>query len=353
MENSSGKLCGNEARWTTYLARRTKSVNRFALPIHTDKQDSESDTESVKSEKSVDKKKEEKPVPGSAERPSRPPSQSGVPNRRTSSPAHRRPHAPSKDKAQTAPPGAGAALLAQRAASGLSSPRHKRTASPHASSGRGQSPDNGSVRGSSPVGSTRGGSPVSTRDNSPAPSREGSPAPNGSNIKLKGMTSAGALNLSQAPQKRKSATASPGPSAPGSSAPGTPSSSAATPNSSKPQSGPSKKRKPSPLGKEVDAEESRKKTKGSIKGSASPAPGSPAPEPFENMISRDEVHQWFRANGEEMVAMPKVIAAFKTKLSQTKPEDQKKNQGLFLGYVREIAPQQPGSKMLRWLGYGA
>jgi transcription initiation factor TFIIF subunit alpha len=105
-----------------------------------DNQDSDSDAESVKTEKSTEKKKEERPVPGSAERPSRPTSLPGVPGRRTSSPAHRRPHAPSKDKAQTAPPGAGAALLAQRAATGLASPRHKRTASPHASSGRGQSP---------------------------------------------------------------------------------------------------------------------------------------------------------------------------------------------------------------------
>ena len=324
----------------TSLGQKTRSVDLYDWNRSADNQDSDSDDESVKSEKSTEKKKEEKPVPGSAERPSRPPSQSGVPGRRTSSPAHRRPHAPSKDKAQTAPPGAGAALLAQRAASGLSSPRHKRTGSPHASSGRGQSPDNGSVRGSSPVAS-RGGSPVTTRDNSPGPSRDGSPAPGGSS---------NAPKLSKSLQKKKFSTTSPGPN-PGSSTPGTPSSTATS--GSKPQSGPSKKRKPSPLGKEVDAEESRKKTKGSVKGSASPALGSPAPEPFDNMITREEVHQWFKSNGEEMVAMPKVIAAFKGKLTQTKPEDLKKNQALFLGYVREIAPQQPGSKMLRWLGYGA
>jgi hypothetical protein len=59
-----------------------------------DNQDSDSDAESVKTEKSTEKKKEERPVPGSAERPSRPTSLPGVPGRRTSSPAHRRPHLP-------------------------------------------------------------------------------------------------------------------------------------------------------------------------------------------------------------------------------------------------------------------
>ncbi|ORX34102.1 hypothetical protein BD324DRAFT_683542 [Kockovaella imperatae] len=273
----------------------------------------DSDTETVKSqptdqkekdkegEKEKDKDKEtdrarsREPSAAPSDRSSRPQSR-GPHSRGTSSPTSRRPQLPNPGKASTAPPGSGSALLAQRAAGGGVSPRHSRQTSPV---GRGQSPVEGSRAGSPAAGS---------REASPTPSASG-----GSGRKP------GQHPIGQ-PQKRKTpvASQSPGPS-PGSS---------------------SNKRKPSPTTSAGgSADPSRKKKKS---GSSTPTPGPE--DQFPNIITREEVINWFRNGRKSIVPMSEAISAFKDRIKSA-GERQGDNQKVFLSIVQSLTTAEPDRKL--------
>ncbi|WWD18160.1 hypothetical protein CI109_102609 [Kwoniella shandongensis] len=315
--------------------------------MDSDEDSEESDAESVNSkatDKEKDKEKDKEaergrnsPIPEQQPR-----SSSRGPGARTASPSGRRPNMPTSKRTGTAPPGSGAALVAQRAASRGASPRpHSsgrassplsgRAASPEVTAGgRGTSP---AVRGSSPASraaspapppGVRGSSPASvsgpsTRDVSPAP---GSSQPSSTKIKTKRKTT------SESPA-RDSAASSAGPS-------------------------PSGKRKTSPGASSVGGE--AKKPKPSTSTSSAPNGGppkkkskkvgsstpTPAPEdipPFEGMITKTEVLDWFKKNGRQGVVMSEAIGAFKSKIVES-GKNRDANQKLFLGWVRAVADQK-------------
>lgn len=65
------------------------------------------------------------------------------------------------------------------------------------------------------------------------------------------------------------------------------------------------------------------------------------------MITREQVHAWFRQNGEVNVPMSTVIKEFKVRFGTG--EVLKKNQANFLSFVKEVTSQPPNSKgMLVW-----
>ncbi|WWC60559.1 uncharacterized protein I303_103133 [Kwoniella dejecticola CBS 10117] len=284
----------------------------------------ETDTESVSS-KTSPKKEQEKDKDGKAtdnqDPESRPPSR-GPGSRGTSSPTGKRPNVSVSGKASTAPPGSGAALLAQRAASRGASPRPPggaRAGSPL--SGRASSPENISgratspvMRGTSPIPPSRGHSPAPApaRGSSPvsgAPSREASPAPGGISSRGTGK------------EKRKTDSESPGPG-PGPGA----------------NSSPSGKRKNSP------AEAGPRPGKKSKKGSNTPTPGPEDVPSFEGMITKQEVLDWFRSLKKESVPMSEAISAFRNRIMNA-GKNREANQKLFLGWMKMLADQE--EKMLR------
>ncbi|WVW80394.1 hypothetical protein I302_102375 [Kwoniella bestiolae CBS 10118] len=291
--------------------------------MFSDDESDDTDTESIDSKTSQnkdqdkDKDKDSKPS-ADGDRPSRPPSR-GPGSRGTSSPTGKRPNGPMPGKASTAPPGSGAALLAQRAASRGASPRPSggaragsplsgRAASPEGratspvmrgnSPSRGQSPAPGPARGSSPV------SGPSTRDASPAPA------------------SGGSQKKSTGNGKRKTTSESPGPSTAGAST-----------------NSPSSKRKNSPS---ETANRAGKKSKKS--GSNTPTPGPEEIESFPGMITKQDVLDWFRSLKKETVPMSEAIAAFRNRIMNA-GKNKEANQKLFLGWMKMLADQE--EKMLR------
>lgn len=235
-----------------------------------DDDDSDSDLEDLEREKEKEKEKEKE---REKEREERNGSRAG-----SAQPSERSTNSPSKKGVHKA--GAGAALLAKRAASRGASPSvRSRAGSPLA---RGSSPDG---RASSPAG--RADSPAG-RASSPA-GRSGSPAVHG---------------------KRK-ATESP-------------------------------MRDTSPAVGE-DGQQKKKKKK-SNRGSATPGP--PEYEPFPGMITREELIQWFRSRGNEPIPMRDPIRAYTPRIKSCAPEDQKKNQELLVGYIRQMTFTTEDKKLM-------
>ncbi|WWC68393.1 uncharacterized protein I206_102319 [Kwoniella pini CBS 10737] len=290
-----------------------------------DDESDETDTESVSSKTSQNKEKERdkdgKPIDdqGSGSRPS----SRGPGSRGTSSPTGKRPNVPLSGKASTAPPGSGAAFLAQRAASRGASPRPPggaragsplsgRAASPETGNGRATSPV---MRGTSPVPPSRGQSPAPARGSSPVSgttSRDASPAPGG-NTKSKG--------------KRKTDSESPGPGV------GTTAS-------------PSGKRKNSPAEGNTNSNGgiSNRPGKKSKKGSNTPTPGPEDLPNFEGMITKQDVLDWFKSLKKETVPMSEAISAFRNRIMNA-GKNRESNQKLFLGWMKMLADQE--EKMLR------
>ncbi|ORY28592.1 hypothetical protein BCR39DRAFT_534269 [Naematelia encephala] len=270
--------------------------------------DSDSDDESEEEEETAtkDEKKEadgdkdkdkDNSVPGSAERPSRPPSR-GPNGRGTSSPTgNRRAQPPSSGKASTAPPGSGAALLAQRAASRGASPRRSRGTTP--TSGRATSPEN---RASSPSGT------AGRRSASPAVS-------SASTSKRPG----GPSTRSPEPNSNSNSSAS----TPGAGAGGT-------------------KRKPSPLPTQAN-EISRKKKKSSSSSTPTPTPGPPDDLPtFPGAITADEVRAWFASQTTDEVPFGAVVSAFKGRLGAVASEHKEQNQKAFTQLIPMFAKREKG-----------
>ena len=184
--------------------------------------------------------------------------------------------------------GAGAALLAKRAASRGASPSvRSRAGSPLA---RGSSPDG---RASSPVG--RAGSPAA-RAGSPA-ARAGSPAARAGSPAVHG--------------KRK-ATESP--------------------------------MRDTPPSTGEDGQQKKKKK--SNRGSATPVPEY---EPFPDMLTREEVIRWFKPRGS--VHMKDAVNAFIPRIKRGAHDVQQKNQSLLLYYIRQMTmatdPGQGKNKKLQ------
>ncbi|WWC88121.1 uncharacterized protein L201_003025 [Kwoniella dendrophila CBS 6074] len=313
-----------------------------------DDESDESDTESVNSKTSQNKDKnkdKDKDGKSTTEDQSRPPSRGPGSARGTSSPTGKRPNGPMTGKASTAPPGSGAALLAQRAASRGASPRPSnlgRAGSPL--SGRATSPENTSgnnaratspiMRGNSPVpqSNSRGQSPVA-RGSSPVTgsgqsTRDVSPVPGG------GASGSGKSSKSNS-GKRKTTSESPGPSGP----------SGQTQTASPSASG---KRKNSPSDNNGNGNGNNRGTKKSKKsGSNTPTPGPPDLdniEEFENMITKQEVLNWFKSIKKDYIPMSEAISAFRNRIMQV-GKNRELNQKLFLGWMKMLADQE--DKMLR------
>lgn len=75
----------------------------------------------------------------------------------------------------------------------------------------------------------------------------------------------------------------------------------------------------------------QKKKKKSNRGSATPVPEY---EPFPDMLTREEVIQWFKARG--AVAMKDAVNAFIPRIKRGTPDAQTKNQSLVLAYIRQM-----------------
>lgn len=58
------------------------------------------------------------------------------------------------------------------------------------------------------------------------------------------------------------------------------------------------------------------------------------------MITREEVVGWFKQYPEDTVMMQTVIQQFKSRL-----EADKRNQGLFLGYVKQVTTKDEAKKL--------
>ncbi|OCF56673.1 hypothetical protein L486_05527 [Kwoniella mangroviensis CBS 10435] len=288
--------------------------------LFSDDDSDDSDTESIDSKtsqnKDQDKDKDKKPL-ADGDRPSRPPSR-GPGSRGTSSPTGKRPNGPMPGKASTAPPGSGAALLAQRAASRGASPRPSggaRAGSPL--SGRAASPEG---RATSPV--MRGNSPVPGRGQSPGPARGSSPVSGHSTRDASPAPGSSGAAKGNKSGKRKTTSESPGPSGP--SGPST--------------SSPSSKRKNSP------SEAGRVGKKSKKSGSNTPTPGPEEIESFPGMITKQDVLDWFKGLNKETVPMSEAIAAFRNRIMNA-GKNREANQKLFLGWMKMLADQE--EKMLR------
>lgn len=263
-----------------------------------DDKSEKSTKEDKEKEKEDEKEKEAARSTPTPERPSRPPSR-GPGQRGTTSPAGRRPNMPMAAKSGTAPPGSGAAFLAQRATGsrGGSPKARSRGNSPHSRAG---SPENRDARGMSPP--SRGTSP--SRGLSPS-GREGSPVG----------TPSQQHRPPQAGQKRRTTTASPQPGG----------------------AGPSPKRKPSPTPSNGSSSEPRSKKKKS---------STPDVAPFPNQITLQEVREWFHKQPGTDVPMSAPIRAFKPKLLATASEYKDANQKLFMKWVYELTVKKEDGKAL-------
>ncbi|ODO07389.1 transcription initiation factor TFIIF subunit alpha [Cryptococcus wingfieldii CBS 7118] len=281
--------------------------------------DSDSDDESVEEKKEEKKEKEkETEAPKTSSEPSSRPT-SRPPTARTASPssnsnAHRFP-SPKKGKASTAPPGSGASLLAQRAASRGASPRpgsHGSAAGQATSPlGRASSPGSGSSPGSratSPV--VRGSSPASGANTG----RGGSPASGSASREASPASTSGPQ-----PKRNPSPTKNP-------SAPGTPSKRKSSPGASDSRPKPPKKSKKS--------------------SSTTPVPQPTDIPPFPGMITKEDVLSWFRGNQKQAIPMNEAIGAFRKRIVGAGP-NRDANQKLFLGWIRQLADQEQGNLRLK------
>ncbi|WVQ97202.1 hypothetical protein IAU59_004312 [Kwoniella sp. CBS 9459] len=341
------KILDDEGKKLKKIIRRRREDGMDEGDFSDDDETDESDAETVDSksgdkdkdkEKDKEKDKDGKLNPNAAEdRPSRPSSR-GPGGRVTLSPSGsgRRPNGLPSGKASTAPPGSGAALLAQRAASRGASPRPPPSAGRAGSplSGRATSPDAGSGRAASPP--MRGSSPVSVRGASPAPgpglargsspasappTRDASPAPSASGSAARSKMG-----------KRKTTSESPGPNAGGSGS-----------NSARPS--PSGKRKNSPApSSSAGAGEQPRPGKKSKKGSSTPTPGPEEMPSFPGMITKQDVLDWFRRSKKETIPMSEAIAAFRGRIMNA-GKNRDANQKLFLTWMKMLADQE--EKMLR------
>lgn len=260
-----------------------------------DDSDSDSDDEEAAKEKAKEKEKEK-------EKASRNDSRAGSRERSVGSPGRRLP--PTPERAGTAPPGAGAALLAKRAASRGGSPRRSRAGSPLA---RGNSPDVG--RSGSPANG-RAASPTIGRGSSPSapPVREGTPSgpkPKSKSAKRKATSESPLREVvgagpSGSGNKRKSPDDTP-----------TPSSGVSSPA--------------------ADGEGGQKKKKKKSRGSSS----TPVPmdESFPSMITRDQVLQWLREQRTPEIPMRKAIGEFARQITDA-GDNKDRNQQLFLHWIR-------------------
>ncbi|OCF42449.1 transcription initiation factor TFIIF subunit alpha [Kwoniella heveanensis CBS 569] len=338
------KVLDDEGRKLKKIIRRRREDGMDEGDFSDDDETDESEAETVDS-KAEDKEKEKGKdkemdkegkltTNGTEDRPSRPSSR-GPGGRVTSSPAGRRPNGLPTGKASTAPPGSGAALLAQRAASRGASPRPPsvgragsplsgRAASPDAASGRAASPP---MRGSSPV-SVRGASPAPgagvARGSSPGsapPTRDASPAPSASG------SGPGARPKSG---KRKTTSESPGPSAGGL-------------NSAQPSPSSKRKNSPAPSASAGPSEQPRPGKK-SKKGSSTPTPGPEEIPSFPGMITKQDVLDWFKRSNKDTIPMSEAIAAFRGRIMNA-GKNRETNQKLFLTWMKMLADQE--EKMLR------
>lgn len=237
--------------------------------------DSDSDLEELEREREREKEKEEE-----KKKEERNGSRAG-----SAQPGERSSNSPNKKAMPKA--GAGAALLAKRAASRGASPSvRSRAGSPLA---RGSSPDG---RASSPVG--RADSPAA-RAGSPA-ARAGSPAVRAGSTAVR--------SGSPAVHGKRKATESP--------------------------------MRDTPPSTGEDGQQKKKKK--SNRGSATPVPEI---EPFPDMLTREEVIQWFKARG--AVYMKDAVQSFIPRLRRGTKDEQQKNQTLLLGYIRQMTEAtQPG-----------
>ncbi|KAL7423697.1 transcription factor IIF subunit tfg1 [Cryptotrichosporon argae] len=290
---------GENARLTSEGKRLRKAMRKRAEEDGV--YDSSDESSSSEDEQEHEKQTEKDKVPGSAERPSRPPSRTDR-DRATASPSRRLP--PTPERAATA--GSGAALLAQRAASRGASPR--RSGSPRAAS---PTPSQSGVREASPTPSSAGGLQPPKKDKlgkrkttSESPLRESTPV---------GTPTTGAFPTAAAPQ--------------------------AAP-----------KRKGSPAASETGSEVGKKKKKRT--GSSTPTPGpdgapspagsssggggGPAAASFPGQITRQEVLDWLRAQGPRDIAMAEAIAVFSKRINATPAEHRVKNQKGFLESTKAL-----------------
>ncbi|KAK8865657.1 hypothetical protein IAR55_000802 [Kwoniella newhampshirensis] len=310
--------------------------------LDTDEDSDDSDTESVNSKATDREKEKEKEKDGDKRRNSpvpeglsRPPSRgSGA---RTSSPSGRRAHVSNSKRPNTAPPGSGAALVAQRAATRGASPR------PHGSgrassplSGRAASPENTGGRGTSPA--VRASSPAS-RAASPAPpsgaqgsspasvsgpsTRDASPAPSSSQP---GKNKAKRKTTSESPVKETSRSGA-GPS-PSGKRKTSPTASAGVADATSTSNG--------------DASRLPPKKKLKKKGSATPTPAPEDTTPFEGMLTKQEVLEWFKKPGNQSVESSQVIKAFRNRIRDSGVH-MDANQKLFLGWLNAVADKNEGS----------
>ncbi|EIW72848.1 hypothetical protein TREMEDRAFT_12890, partial [Tremella mesenterica DSM 1558] len=266
--------------------------------------ESDSESDSVKTEKKEtddkDTDKEKGLETSAAEKEVRSRANSRGPNngRPTASPS-RRSHTP----AVTSQPGSGAALVAQRA-TGQDTPHR-----------------------------SRGNSPIS-RSRTPTDARSASPTPRGVSPSLSGAVSPSKTRPTQ--KSRDSSSKSQSPNLESASAQG--SSSALQPGT-----GTSNKRKTSPTPPFPSDNRLNKKKK---RLSATPTPG-PEVEPFEGMITPQEVVAWFKEVGKSHtgVAMNDLVLGFKKRIlaSGDKKDEQQK---MFLSSVRSVTEQGDG-KMMR------
>lgn len=88
------------------------------------------------------------------------------------------------------------------------------------------------------------------------------------------------------------------------------------------------KRKPSPAPGAGDPPRKKKK------GSNTPTPAPEDMEPFQGMITKDEIIDWFRSRPSDRVLMNEVILAFKPKImSPPTPELKERNQKVFMSLI--------------------
>ncbi|WVN85568.1 uncharacterized protein L203_100716 [Cryptococcus depauperatus CBS 7841] len=297
----------DEGKKLKKIMRKRMKENGEDYDVDEDEEsDSDSDSETEIKDKENEKENEDKkdPTSANASQPSPRPI-SRPPTARTASPASKRFPSPKKGKASTAPPGSGTSLLVQRATSRGASPR---PTTPGSSAGRAASPlgrvhslDGGLSRGTTPVDrgssppsvptSAQGGSPTSaTREASPAPStgssqtgKKARPASGASSTKRKSSPSAGSSSHNRPKKQKKGST---------------------------------------PLSQPEDI------------------------PPFPDMITKQDVLNWFRSNKKPSVPMSEAIGAFRKRIVGA-GTNRDANQKLFLGWIRLLADQEAGSLKLK------